>query len=1089
MPFPPAPDPPARRRFRPSSVRCALLLLALSPGPLLAAVHVRAVRVGMDPDHTRLVLESDKPIRAHLTRRGAGALQLDLDGVDADRVLAGLERAIGANNPFLLGATVEDSATGSRLVLPTRSPVRTRLFNLEAGSGFGERLVLDVFPAPPPSGQAPAVARPSPVAPVPARIAVTADTLASLAQQASSGNVHVSSTRVGIAANRVRLVLESDRPIHARVVHPTTPGPLSVELGDVPLDGALLELPEKIRPNPYLTSVRLEHDASGTRIRLLAPAPVEPQIFNLAPGDGHGDRLVVDVFPERIVPSAPPAAAPTAPSEVLRATPAPVAPAPSPVPAPAAPAAPPAPAQPAVAEAWFEVHVNGAAQDTTLVLQGNDGAIYVRPDDLQQWHLDVGCAGALRHGSDTYCALAAIKGLTYQVDQARGMLAISVPPTLMAESHLSGMSLGIDRPTPSPPGAYLNYDVFAGHESAGSTTTSALLETGLFGRMGSGTSTLLSRRTDDATRTIRLDTTWTHDDPDRMASLRLGDTISGASAWGRSVRMGGVQWATNFATRPTFVTFPLPTVDGVAAAPSTVDYYVNDALRLRREVPGGPFTIQDLPVVTGAGEIRMVVRDMLGREQVISQPFYASSGILARGLRDYSYELGFERRNYGLASNDYGKPVLVGTERRGLTDHVTGEIHAELLQDQQTLGLNGNVLVGDLGVLTLSAAGSHDRDGRGGLLELGFQRQSTDLSWGARSQVTTPGFSQLGYEAPARPPKQMTSAYVSVGTQGFGSFGLNYTRQSFRESNREDIELLGASYSRALGRLGYLGLSALRFLGGDGSTLVSMTFTMPLGSVDSLSLNGQTRGGSSGGTLQYQHNLPAGSGAGWRMQAGLSPDDPSLAELALQNDVGTYTIGAAESQGRQAYQASVQGGIALLAGRVFPSRHIDDSFAVVRVPGFPGVRVYADNQPVAVTDERGYALVPRLRPYQRNPIRIEQADLPLDAEIQGLQLDAVPYSHSAVALTFPVRAARGAVVVVKLEDGSFLPAGATITVEGSTATFPVGYQGEAYLTGLEATNTLRANWRGQSCDMTVAFPATGDPLPRIGPVICKGLRP
>lgn len=1032
----------------------------------------------MDPDHTRVVLESDRPIRAHLTGGGSsGSLQIDLDDVDAGRVLAGLKRSVGANNPFLLDAIVEDGATGVRLVLPTRGPVRTRLFNLKAGGGFGFRLVLDVFPADPRTSQA---AAPSPAAPAPARIAVASDTLRPLAQQGNSGSARVVDTRVGIAADRVRLVLESDRPITARVVRPTTPGALSIELGDVRLDKALRDLPGKIRPNPYLTTVRLEHDASGTRMQLLAPAAVEPQLFNLAPDAGHGHRLVVDVFPEQALPATTPAKTAPQPVQVVKAAPAPATPAPSPAP-------PPVPTQADLAEAWLEVHVNGTPQDTTLVLTGSDGTIYVRPDDLERWHLDVRCGKQIQHGGDSYCPLSSIEGLTYQVDESGGTLSITVPVTSLVENHLSGMSLGTDQPTPSPPGAYLNYDLFAGRETHGPATTSALFETGVFGRLGSGTNTLLSRQGGSDPRTIRLDTSFTHDDPRRMATLRLGDTISGGSAWGRAVRMGGVQWATNFATRPTFITFPLPTVDGVAAAPSTVDYYVNDALRLRREVPSGPFTIQDLPVVTGAGEIRMVVRDLLGREQVVSQPFYASSGILAKGLRDYSYELGFERRNYGVSSNDYGKPMAVATERRGLTDHLTGEVHAELLAGQQTLGLGGDLLLGNFGVLSLSAAGSHDRAGQGGLMELGFQRQSTYFSWGARSQVTTPGFSQLGYKLPARPPRQMSSAYLSVGTRRFGSFGMSYTHQDYRE--REDVELLGASYSRAVGGFGYMSLSALRFLGGDDSTLVSMTFTAPLGPVDSVSVNAQTHAGSAGGALQYQHNLPAGAGAGWRLQKGLSPDDPSLAELSLQNDVGTYTLGAAQSQGQRAYQASVRGGLALLANRVYPSRHIDDSFAVVRVPGFSGVRVYADNHPVAVTDEKGYALVPRLRPYQRNPIRIEQADLPLDADIRGLQLDAVPYSRSAVALTFPVTVSRGATVVVKLEDGSFLPAGATITLEGSATSFPVGYEGEAYLTGLDAANRLHASWRGQSCTMTVAFPPTDDPLPRIGPLICKGVRP
>jgi outer membrane usher protein len=159
------------------------------------------------------------------------------------------------------------------------------------------------------------------------------------------------------------------------------------------------------------------------------------------------------------------------------------------------------------------------------------------------------------------------------------------------------------------------------------------------------------------------------------------------------------------------------------------------------------------------------------------------------------------------------------------------------------------------------------------------------------------------------------------------------------------------------------------------------------------------------------------------------------------------------------------------------------------VPGFADVRVYADNQLVGTTDRDGYALVPRLRPYQKNPIRIEQADLPLDAQIKGLQVDAVPYYQSALALTFPVTRSRGAVVVIELADGSNLPAGTEVTVDGGTVLFPVGLRGEVYLTGLAETSHLHATWNGQSCDMTISFPDTHDPLPRLGPVTCRGIDP
>src|SRR5690606_33986532 len=117
------------------------------------------------------------------------------------------------------------------------------------------------------------------------------------------------------------------------------------------------------------------------------------------------------------------------------------------------------------------------------------------------------------------------------------------------------------------------------------------------------------------------------------------------------VRFGGVQWATNFATQPGFVSLSRPAMQGEAALPSTLELYVNDTLRLKRDVPAGPFSIQDLPVMTGRGEARLVVTDLLGREQVIVAPYYASPRLLDPGLNAWSYEIGAVREDYGLFSN------------------------------------------------------------------------------------------------------------------------------------------------------------------------------------------------------------------------------------------------------------------------------------------------------------------------------------------------------------------------------------------------------------------------------------------------------
>lgn len=893
----------------------------------------------------------------------------------------------------------------------------------------------------------------------------------------------VHAVRVGLASDHVRLVLESSEPIQARVAQSRQPGALVIDLDDVTLNVTLAQLAQKIGThNPYLKSVTISHGKTGsTRMELIPLVPVTPQIFNLKPGDGHGNRLVMDIYPDHFVPSPPRSYAETAaPAAVTPEVSAMTSTAPVPsVPVPKTPMGMPE-------EIWLEVHINGELAGTALVLRDAAHHLLVRDEDLQQWRIRV-TGAAIRHDADSYYPLDAIKGLSYRVDESRQALMLNVSAELFDATELNGLSRNMLEPTPSPPGAYLNYDISANRSQQGGVSGGAFLESGVFGRWGNGVGTVLARNLDGRHQVIRLDTTWTYDQPGKMQSLRLGDDISGTSSWGRPVRFGGVQWATNFATQPSFITFPMPTLGGTAATPSTVDFYVNNVLRLKRDVPSGPFSIQDLPVVTGQGEIRMVVRDLLGREQTVSQPFYASGGLLAEGLRDYSYEAGFERDNYALHSNDYGRFIAAGTERRGFSDTFTGELHAELLHNQQTIGAGGTYLWSTIGVMTAAVAASHDVAGSGGLVSLGFQHQSGYFSYGARTQFTSPGFVQLGYEPQALPPRQTTTAFMSLGTYSHGSMALSYTYQDFRDAT--DMEMIGVNYSRSVYRLGYLTLSALRILGKDADTLFSMIFTVPLGERTSTSFNGQTHTGSSRGTVTLQQSLPAGTGVGYRLQAGLAATDPRQAGISLQNDVGTYSLDVAQSQGQSGYQGSMRGGIALLDGQVFLSRRINDSFAVVQVPDYADVRVYADNQQVATTNGNGYAMIPQLRPYQKNPIRIEQTDLPLDAEIATLQMDAVPYRHGALALKFPVKRSRGAVLSIMIRDGAFLPAGAEVTMAGSKDTFPVGMRGEVYLTGLAKTNALHVTWQGQSCDLMVDFPDTRDPLPHLGPVTCPGMQP
>lgn len=446
------------------------------------------------------------------------------------------------------------------------------------------------------------------------------------------------------------------------------------------------------------------------------------------------------------------------------------------------------------------------------------------------------------------------------------------------------------------------------------------------------------------------------------------------------------------------------------------------------------------------------------------------------------------RENFGLTSNDYGRAAFVATHRMGFTERFTGETHVEILRDQQSLGLSGVWLHPAAGVFTLSAAGSRSDAGDGGLLAGGFERISPRFSLSLRMQAASPRFAQLGL-----PPGQLAQQQelrLGFSPAGIGSLGLSYTRQERRDG--PDITVLGASYGRNLGGKWTLQLTATRVTTDDASSSVNnavfLTLTRALDSHTSATLGGAAQDGVRYGSAQVQRNLPAGAGMGYRVLARAGDVENFEAGVSAQNGFGTVMAEAARFEGENYYRVGASGGAALLDGELFFARRLSDSFAVVQA-GYPGVQVYADNQPVARIGAGGRALVPRLRPYDRNLLRLDPADLPLDAHIGSLEQEVAPYFRAGVITPFAVSPARGALLKIVLEDGAPLPAGAVVRIEDRDEEFPVALDGEVYVTGLAAASRLRASWRGQACEFDVPRPPGDDPLPDLGTFLCAGMRP
>jgi outer membrane usher protein len=734
--------------------------------------------------------------------------------------------------------------------------------------------------------------------------------------------------------------------------------------------------------------------------------------------------------------------------------------------------------------AWLEVWLNGQPlAEPARVLTGPDGAFYIAADLLRAWRLRLDGLPAIDVDGTNYVPLAAVRGLVARLDPETQILRLDVDPALIERTSISGRRPAAAPMTESGRGGFLNYEFVAEH-SAGRASAGAAIELGVFIPGGFGTSSFVGRWADGAFGLTRLETRWVIDDPRRMRSLRLGDGISGGGVGGGPLRFGGVQLSRNFAAQPGFVTIPLPGLDGSAALPSVVDVYVNDVLEGRHQVPAGPFSITDVPVVTGGGEVQMVVRDLLGRETILRQDYYASPQLLRPGLSDYSYEIGFLRRGFGRASNDYGPLFVSGTHRHGLTRNLTAEVHAEASANVQAGGVQAAILWPDVALVTAGAAASRSDAGTGAMVRVGVERRTASLSYGAVAEFVSDDYVTLGTEGQRAPPPALTVQAFAGMPLPFGSAGISYTFRDGRGAE-PDVEFLGANATVRLGSYATLSLAARRSFRPRAETALQLFLTMPMGARTHASAGLNLRAGDLAATAALERHLPAGPGFGYRIGGRLGEHGRLDGRLAFQTEFGAYDAQLTWSESGLGARFTTSGSIGAVEGRVFTARRMSQSFATVDVGDFENVRVYADNQLVGRTGADGVAIVPRLRPFEDNQIRIEIADLPIDAEIETAERVVRPYDRSGVAVDFGARRSRNAIVSVRLDNGAPLPAGSLVAVDSRDESFVSAPGGDVFLAGLADRNLVVARGPGGDCRFELVMPGGDDPQPRLGPFTCR----
>jgi outer membrane usher protein len=183
------------------------------------------------------------------------------------------------------------------------------------------------------------------------------------------------------------------------------------------------------------------------------------------------------------------------------------------------------------------------------------------------------------------------------------------------------------------------------------------------------------------------------------------------------------------------------------------------------------------------------------------------------------------------------------------------------------------------------------------------------------------------------------------------------------------------------------------------------------------------------------------------------------------------------------------GAIVGIGGGVFTTRPVEDSFALVRVPGVEGVRAFASHQEIGKTGKRGDLLVPDLQAYYGNILGIADGDIPLQYTVSGVGMTlAPPYRGGAVAQFDVQRVQRvlGKIVVAGQEKPHAYGELTVTSAQGKTYGSPVGADGAFYFENLPAGSYAAVvEHRGTQCSFVLDVPTSDDLVLKLGTVRCN----
>jgi outer membrane usher protein len=575
----------------------------------------------------------------------------------------------------------------------------------------------------------------------------------------------------------------------------------------------------------------------------------------------------------------------------------------------------------------------------------------------------------------------------------------------------------------------------------------------------------------------------------KLVRITLGDSFVSTGELGVGMFIGGLSISKNFAIDPYYIRQPSLGYSGSALTPSTLDVYVNGARVRSTAIAPGPFQVQNLPVNVGTGNVRYVLRDAFGQQHAVDSNYSIVGNQLAKGTTEYNYSVGFSRYNLGRESFDYRRLGAIGYHRVGLTDKLTMSTRLEARTDLvsggatfQTVFRQGNASFSG------AASGGKGHSGVAGSVRLGIRTRKlmvTGMLQGSSDRYSTSSLEPTQ-------DRSRLEARISASISPAARFSLSADASIIVPRDANPRYRVAASMNMMLTKRLNLLLSASHFQSMDPVSLNevsgALTYIFENGLVTSA--GGRTDGSKPEGFVQISKPMSRPVDTGFQASATMGEHSRGDAFVDAQGTQGRFraTLSADEGGPQTSFQAS--GGIVAVKGAgFFLTRPVQNGFAVVQVRGVKGVHGFLENQEIGTTDADGNLVIPNLLSYYGSRLRVSDADLPLDQQIEQTELVIAPALRGGVLAVFTTRHMRLYRGFARItNDGrTIIPSYGELEVSKGkqTDSSPLGKEGEFELSNITSgTYRAKITYEAGTCEFDLNATESNQVVIDLGTLEC-----